>query len=95
MNTISFKKIREFVKDHPGAEASLSAWYKVSGKASWQTIVDVRKNYPHADIVGRYVVFNISGNHYRLITEIHFESRLVLIRQILTHSEYDKGKWKK
>jgi len=95
MNTISFKKIRGFLKDHPAAETSLSAWYKVARKASWQNIVDVRKNYPHADIVGRYVVFNISGNDYRLIAEIHFESQLILIRQILTHSEYDKGKWKK
>ena len=95
MNTISFKKIREFVKDHPAAEPSLSAWYKVARKASWQNIVEVRKIYPHADIVGRYVVFNISGNHCRLIAEIHYESQMALIREILTHSEYDKGKWKK
>ncbi len=95
MNTISFKKIREFVKGHPAADAGLSAWYKLARKARWQNIVDVRKSYPHADLVGKYVVFNISGNNYRLIAEIHFESQLVLIREILTHKDYDKGKWKK
>lgn len=94
MNTISYRKIREFIHLHPSAEFSLGSWYKIAKKANWQSIVDVRKDYPHADLVGRFVVFNIAGNNYRLITEIHFESQLVLIRHILTHADYDKGKWK-
>jgi len=94
MNTISFRKIREFVASHPNSESSLSAWYKIARKAKWQSIVEMRRDYPHADLVGRFVVFNIAGNNYRLIAEIHFESQLVLIRHILTHSEYDKDKWK-
>ena len=94
MNTISFKRIREFVQLHPAAKTPLSAWYKIAKKAKWQNIIEVRKDYPHADIVGRYVVFNVAGNHYRLVAEIHFESQLLFIRRILTHKEYDKGKWK-
>ncbi len=95
MNTISYKKVREFVQRYPESESPLHAWYKITKKASWKNIVEVRKDYPHADIVGRYVVFNIAGNNYRLIAEIHFESQLLLIRHILTHREYDKDKWKK
>ena len=95
MNTISYRKIREFVVLHSNAESSLSAWYKIAKKAKWQNIVEVRQDYPHADLVEHYVVFNIAGNNYRLIAEIHFESQLVLIRHILTHAEYDKEKWKK
>ncbi len=94
MNTISYRKIREFVTLHPNSESSLSAWYKIARKAKWQNIVEVRLDYPHADLVGRFVVFNIAGNNYRLITEIHYESQLILIRHILTHAEYDKNKWK-
>lgn len=94
MNTISYRKIREFVAEHPNSESSLSSWYKIAKKAKWLSIVELRQDYPHADLVGRLVVFNISGNHYRLIAEIHFESQLVLIRHILTHDEYDKDKWK-
>ena len=94
MNTISFRKIRDFVDEYPNAESSLSSWYKIAKKATWQNIVEVREHYPHADLVGRFVVFNIGGNNYRLIAEIHFDSQLVLIRHILTHSEYDKDKWK-
>ena len=54
----------------------------------------MRQVYPHADIVGRYIVFNIRGNHYRLIAEINYEFQQILIRQILTHEEYDRGRWK-
>jgi mRNA interferase HigB len=95
MNTISYRKIREFVQLHPNAESSLSSWYKIARKAAWRTIVEVREDYPHADLVGRFVVFNIGGNNFRLIAEIHFDSQLILIRHILTHGEYDKEKWKK
>lgn len=95
MNTVSYRKIREFIRLHPNAESSLSSWYKIAKKARRQNIVDVRQDYPHADQVGRFVVFNIAGNNYRLIAEIHFESQLILIRHILTHAEYDKDKWKK
>ena len=95
MNTISYKKIREFVREYPESESPLHAWYKIAKKATWRNLVEVRKDYPHADLVSPYVVFNIAGNNYRLIAEIHFESQLVLVREILTHAEYDKGKWKR
>ena len=94
MNTISYRKIREFVSLHPNSASSLSSWYKILRKAKWQNIVEVREDYPHADLVGRFVVFNIAGNNFRLIAEINFESLLVLIRHILTHTEYDREKWK-
>ncbi len=94
MNTISFRKIRELATLHPNSESSLSSWYKIARKSKCQNIVEVRQDYPHADLVGRFVVFNIAGNNFRLIAEIHFESQLVLIRHIVTHREYDKGKWK-
>ena len=94
MNTISYRKIREFTASYPNSESSLSSWYKIARKAKWQNIVEVRNDYPHADSVGRFVVFNIGGNNYRLIAEMHYDSQLLLIRHVLTHREYDKDKWK-
>jgi mRNA interferase HigB len=44
--------------------------------------------------VGEFVVFNIGGNKYRLIAAVHFNRRKVYVRHVLTHAEYDKGKWK-
>lgn len=50
--------------------------------------------YPHADLVGSCVVFNIGGNKWRLISKIAFNRHVLLIRFILTHKDYDKGGWK-
>jgi mRNA interferase HigB len=41
------------------------------------------------------IVFNISGNKYRLITSIHFNRRKVYVRSVLTHAEYNRGAWKR
>ncbi|HEY0545913.1 MAG TPA: type II toxin-antitoxin system HigB family toxin [Pyrinomonadaceae bacterium] len=94
MNTISFKAIREFVSSYPDSKASLTAWYKIAKKARWRNLAEVRQIYPHADPVGIYTIFNIRGNHYRLVVEINYQYQQILIRKILTHEEYDQGKWK-
>lgn len=59
-----------------------------------ENLAQLRKTFPHADIVGKCIVFNIGGNKYRLVTKINFTSKVVLIRNVMTHREYDKGKWK-
>ncbi len=50
--------------------------------------------FPHADQVGGLTVFNIGGNKARLVAAIHYNRRKVYIRAVLTHAEYDAGKWK-
>jgi mRNA interferase HigB len=94
MNTISLKKVREFVERYPDSNSSLAAWYKMAKKARWRSLASVRQIYPYADLVGKYTIFNIRGNHYRLIAEINYRYQQILIREILTHEEYDKNKWK-
>ncbi len=69
-------------------------WIQTTEKAVWNDIQDVRKDFPHADMVGNCKIFNIGGNNYRLITKINFLRKIVYIRNILTHAEYDKNKWK-
>jgi len=39
-------------------------------------------------------VFNIGGNKARLIAAIHYNTQKLYIRAVLTHTEYDKNKWK-
>ena len=94
MNVISFKRIRDFTALHSDAATSLSAWYTVVKKAKWQSLAEVKRVYPNADLVGRYTVFNISGNKYRLVARIVYPSQTVFIVAIMTHREYDLGKWK-
>jgi len=95
MNVISYRKIREFLVIHPDADTSLNAWYKAARRASWQNLAEVKQVYTHADLVGRYTVFNIKGNDYRLIARIVYRSQTIFVVGVLTHVEYDKDKWKK
>ena len=94
MNVISFKRIREFSSIHRDAETSLTAWYKTTKRANWQNLAELKAVYPSADLVGRYVVFNIGGNKYRLIARIVYRSQTLFVVAVLTHEEYDLGKWK-
>jgi mRNA interferase HigB len=94
MRIISKKQLRAFWKEHPRAQVALEVWYKVARKAEWEKFADVRETFGSADQVGKFTVFNIGGNKYRLIAVIHFNRGIVYVRLVLTHAEYDKGNWK-
>ena len=93
MNVISFKRIGEFFLTHRDAVSSLTAWYRTARKANWQNLAELRRTYPSADLVGRYTVFNIRGNKYRLIARIVYRSQTVFVVAVMTHEEYNLGKW--
>jgi len=95
LHVISKKRLREFWKKHPDSETPLAAWYKTASRASWKSINDVRKTYPHADAVGSCTVINVGGNDYRLILKINYRRQVVYIRSVLTHAEYDKERWQR
>ncbi len=94
MRVISRAAITEFSKTHKDANESLLHWYSVTRRAFWRHLVDVRADFPHADAVDIFTVFNISGNKYRLVSVIKYRWQIVYIRHILTHAEYDEGKWR-
>lgn len=69
-------------------------WYRLMKQREFASFVELRTVFPDADQVGKVTVFNLGGNKARLIAAIHYNRRRVYIRAILTHPEYDKGKWK-
>jgi mRNA interferase HigB len=69
-------------------------WFKIMQRHDFTSFETLRATFPTADKVGDFIVFNIGGNKYRLITAIHFNRRKVYIRHVLTHPEYDRGAWK-
>jgi mRNA interferase HigB len=78
---------------HSVFSAPLDAWYRVAKKSEWRSLEELRRIFPSADAVGKYVVFNIKGNTLRLIAEINFTTGRIYIRHVLTQAEYDKGGW--
>jgi mRNA interferase HigB len=94
VHVISRRKLLEASRQHSDLFAPLDVWYRVAKKADWKTLSKVRETFPSADAVGKYTVFNIKGNSYRLIAEINYRSQRVFIRHVLTHAGYDRGNWK-
>ncbi len=61
---------------------------------NFTSIAEIREIFPGADKIGKLTVFNIGGNKVRLIAAIHYNRKKIYIRAVLTHQEYDEGKWK-
>jgi mRNA interferase HigB len=54
----------------------------------------VKASFASASIVGDCIVFNVGGNKYRLISRIRYGPQKVFVLKVMTHGEYDEGKWK-
>ena len=91
MRVIAISTLREFWSNHPYSEQPLKEWYIKTCRASWSSLNDIRKDFNSVDYVGnqRYV-FNIKGNNYRLVVAVKFTPKIVYIRFVGTHEEYDK-----
>ena len=93
MRIVSRKAIREATAKHSEWSASLNAWHQITKGADWKNFADVRKSWKNSDVVGRFVVFDISHNKCRLIATIKYKWRMVYIRHILSHADYDEKEW--
>jgi len=91
MRIISKKRLRECWERHEDAEEPLRAWYREVEQEEWERPVQITEQYPNARILGdSRVVFNIKGNHYRLVVKINYPGRIVYVRFVGTHAEYDR-----
>lgn len=91
MVVISKTILREFGLRHPDAIDALNKWYVLVKEQDWNSPAEVKKVFGTADYVGNdRFVFNIRGNHYRLVVMIFFNKRTIYIRFMGTHAEYDK-----
>jgi mRNA interferase HigB len=73
----------------------LRVWAKVVKAAAWKNFAELKQTYAGADQYKQFTIFDIGGNKYRLIAAIHYNTQKLYVRHILTHKEYDAGKWKK
>ncbi len=81
----------DFVQTHVQATKPLNKWIEVVKAAQWKNHAELKSSFPSADYVknGRYV-FNIAGNNYRIVAVVIFIGRVMNIRFVGTHAEYDK-----
>ena len=85
--------MREFWQKHPEAENAMREWIQSVKLADWNSFSDVRKTFNHADIYGNCTIFDVGGNKYRVIAKVAYQIKVVFIRFVMTHKEYDEKKW--
>ena len=95
MHIITRKRLLEFAARHPDCSSALESWYRIVKRTDFSSFSELRQVFPSADTIDNLTVFNIGGNKVRLIAAIHYHSRRVYIRHVLTHKEYDRGSWRK
>jgi mRNA interferase HigB len=93
MRVIALSSLKEFWEENPAnadAAGSVLAWYRHALSADWASPADIKREFAHASILkdGR-AVFNIAGNKYRLVVWINYSYRVIYIRFIGTHGQYD------
>jgi mRNA interferase HigB len=94
MRVIALSALKRFWEGkggHADAREPLLAWFREASKADWADPADVKRQFGTASILrdGR-VVFDIAGNKYRLVVWINYHYRVVYVRFIGTHRQYDR-----
>lgn len=94
MHVITRQRLNEFAEKFPDTKNALARWFRLMKQNNFTDFAELKTIFPTTDQVSKLTVFNIGGNKVRLIAAIHYNRRKVYIRAVLTHKEYDAGKWK-
>jgi mRNA interferase HigB len=94
MHIISRRRLNEFALKYPETTEALVRWFSIVKGNNFANFAELKATFPTADQIGKLTVFNVGGNKIRLIAAIHYNRRKIYVRAVLTHSEYDLGKWK-
>ena len=93
MRIISKKTLKDFYENptYSDSKSALESWHKEVLKCDWSNPNEIKEMYRSASIIGdEKIVFNISGNKYRLIVAINYYAQIVFVKFIGTHKQYDK-----
>lgn len=93
MKIIGKEKLHAFMQKNARSRKPLTVWLSDAQSSNWRTPQDIKNAYRSADFLSdNRVIFNIGGNHYRLIVQVRYCNGIVKIDWVGTHTEYDKLK---
>ncbi|MDN5500612.1 type II toxin-antitoxin system HigB family toxin [Shewanella putrefaciens] len=91
MKVLGRDKLVKFYTKHANAKSALEAWFSEAEKAAWKTPQDIKNRYRNADFLAdNKVIFNIKGNHYRLVVKVVYLNGIAVVEWVGTHAQYDK-----
>ena len=93
MRVIAKRTLREFweTRGHADSKGPLESWHAETVKSDWTSPQDIKGQFRNASILkNNRVVFNVGGNKYRLIVSIDYIRKVLFVKFIGTHRQYDK-----
>ena len=95
MRVLGTEVLDKAKRAHRDLTSSVATWLMIAREAKWKNLNEMRLTWRNADCVKGKTIFNIKGNRYRLIAIVNYASQTVVIRTLVTHDEYSRGKWNK
>lgn len=91
MRVIGLDKIDEFIRKHADTEHWLKAWLAEARSGEWRTPSDIKSRYKSASIRDENrVIFNVRGNNYRMEVQVSYKNKIIIIKRLGTHAEYNR-----
>lgn len=86
MKVLGRDKLTKFSQKHADVKKALEAWFSEASKADWKTPQDIKNRYRSADFLAdNKVIFNVKGNHYRLVVKVRYQNGIAVIEWVGTH----------
>jgi mRNA interferase HigB len=91
MRIIAKRTLRSFWELRPDSKRPLQQWHELTKHADWPDPASVRATFRSVDFVaGNRAIFDVGGNRFRVVAKINYPYRIVYIRFVGSHSEYDR-----
>jgi mRNA interferase HigB len=90
LRVVTEKRIRDFIEREPRSADAMWQWVDAIEATNWRNPGDLKRTFASASFIGDLTVFNVGGNKYRIAAFVHSRKRIVFIKRIGAHKEYDK-----
>ncbi|HLV77957.1 MAG TPA: type II toxin-antitoxin system HigB family toxin [Marinobacter sp.] len=91
MKVLARNKLTDFMRKHASSRKALEAWFAEAERSDWQTPQNIKERFSSADFLAdSRVIFNIKGNHFRLVVKVRYQNGIVVVEWVGTHAEYSK-----
>jgi len=86
--------VARFAQRHAASRKPLQRFLEIVQAADWPHFPAVKMTFATADYAPSTgaLIFDIGGNKHRVIAIVNFSEQTLLIRNVLTHEEYDREK---
>ena len=81
--------LTDFAAANAPAKKPLEAWQTLISKNSFKHYIELKNTFGAADYSAPYTIFDVGGNKFRIIALVSYETQVVYVKFVMTHSQYD------